>query len=146
LPQATLVAILAVVGEQNVAVVARWAEALRRGDLGKGLWDAECEIVNAKGWPVEATYHGHDGLRRWWEDLAEAFLDLALEFEEITPLDAERVLTTQRWVGHFSRTGIPFDGPWASVITVRNDRIVRAVGYLTKGRALRAVERGPVES
>ena len=103
-------------------------------------------IVNAKGWPVEATYRGRDGLRRWWEDLAEAFSDFALEFEEMTPLDGERVLTTQRWVGHFSHTGIPFDGPWASVITVREGRIIQAVGYLTKGRALRAVERGSTEA
>jgi hypothetical protein len=61
-----------------------------------------------------------------------------LEFEEMTPLDEERVLTTQRWVGHFRHTGIPIDGSWASVITVRDGRIVHAVGYLTKKQAVRA--------
>jgi ketosteroid isomerase-like protein len=134
------------VRETPLEVVARWVKALEGGDLGEGCWDADCVIVNAKGWPVEATYRGRDGLRRWWEDLAEAFSDFALEFEEMTPLDGERVLTTQRWVGHFSHTGIPFDGPWASVITVREGRIIQAVGYLTKGRALRAVERGSTEA
>jgi ketosteroid isomerase-like protein len=129
-------------GEQNVEVVARWAEALRNGNLGEELWDAELEIANARGWPIEATYRGHDGLRRWWEDLAEAFSDFALEFEEMMPLDDERVLTTQRWVGHFRHTGIPFDGRWASVITVRAGRIVHATGYLTRKQAVSAAERG----
>jgi len=133
-------------GQQNVEVVARWAEALRRGNLGEALWDADLEIVNAKGWPLETTYRGHDGLRRWWDDLAEAFSDCALEFEEMTPLDEERVLTTQRWVGHFRHTGIPIDGSWASVITVRDGRIVHAVGYVTKKQAVRASERGSIEA
>jgi hypothetical protein len=50
-------------GQQNVDVVARWAEVLGHGSLGEELWDANLEIVNAKGWPVEATYRGHGGLR-----------------------------------------------------------------------------------
>jgi hypothetical protein len=56
-------------GEQNVGVVARWAEAIQRGDLAEELWDAD-------------------------------------------------------------------------LLTVRAGRIVHAVGYLTKGRALTAIERG----
>lgn len=128
--------------ERDVEVVARWAEAIRRGDLAEELWDTDLEIVNAKGWVLEATYCGHDGLRRWWGDLAEAFSDFAMEVEEITPLDEERFLTVQRFVGHFRVTGIPFDARWASVITVRAGRIIQAVGYLTKGRALKAFESG----
>jgi ketosteroid isomerase-like protein len=119
----------------SVEVVARWAEALRRGDLGDELWDANLEIVNARGWPVETTYRGHDGLHRWWQDLAEAFSDFALEFDEMTAVDDETVLTTQRSVGHFRHTGIGLDGRWASVITVRAGRIVRAVGYLSRTEA-----------
>jgi len=132
--------------ERNAEVVVRWCEAIERGDLGEELWDADLEIVNAEGWALEATYRGHDGLRRWWSDLEEAFSDFAMEVEEITPFDDERVLTVQRFVGRFRATGIPFDGPWASVITVRAGRIVHAVGYLTKGRALRALERGSAEA
>jgi ketosteroid isomerase-like protein len=139
-------AILARMGERNLGVVARWAEAIQHGDLAEDLWDADLEIVNEEGWAVEATYRGHDGLRRWWDDLAEAFSDFAMEVEEITPLDEERFLTVQRFVGHFRVTGIPFDERWASVITVRAGRIIGAVGYLSKGRALRAFERGSAEA
>jgi ketosteroid isomerase-like protein len=132
-------------GGCNVEIIARWAEAVRHGDLAEELWDANLEIVNAKGWPVEATYSGHDGLRRWWRDLEEACSDLVLEFDEITPVDDERVLTAQRWAGTFRATGLPFDGAWASILTVRDGRIVRAVGYMTKRSALRAVAVRPDE-
>jgi ketosteroid isomerase-like protein len=125
-------------GERNVEVVVRWAEALRRGELAEDLWDADLEIVNAEGWVVEATYRGHEGLHKWWNDLAEAFSDFSMQIEEITPLDGERVLTVQRFIGHFRATGIPLDGPWASILTVRSGRIVHAVGYFTKEQALRA--------
>jgi ketosteroid isomerase-like protein len=127
--------------EQELDVVGRWADAARRGELAEELWDPNAEIVNAKGWAIEATYRGHDGLRQWWSDLEEAFTDFAMHVEEITPVDDERVLTVQRFVGHFRVTDIPFDGRWASVLTVRNGRIARAEGYLSKRRALKALER-----
>ena len=126
--------------EDSLEVVGRWAEAIQRGDLADDLWDPDLEIVNAEGWALEATYRGHDGLHRWWNDLEEAFSEFRLEVEEVAPIDAERVLTTQRFVGRFRTTDIPFDGAWASVLTVRDGRIVQAVGYLSKRRAMRALE------
>jgi ketosteroid isomerase-like protein len=68
--------------------------------------------------------------------------EFAMDVEEITPLDEERALTMNHFVGTFRLTGIPFDGRWASVITVRTGRIIHAVGYLTKERALEALGRG----
>jgi ketosteroid isomerase-like protein len=125
--------------QENVEIVRRWAEAIGRGELAETLWAPNLEIVNAEGWAIEATYHGHEGLRRWWNDLEEAFSDFAMRVEDITPVDREHVLTEQRFIGHFRKTGIPFDGPWASVLTVKGGRITRAVGYLNKRRALKAL-------
>lgn len=48
-------------GQQNVEVVARWAEALRRGNLGEALWDADLEIVNAKAGPSRRRIAGTTG-------------------------------------------------------------------------------------
>ena len=125
--------------QENLEIARRWAEAIRRGDLAESLWDPGLEIVNAKGWALEATYHGYEGLRRWWSDLEEAFSDFAMQVEEISSVDGERFLTVQRFVGHFRKTGIRFDAPWASVVTVEGGRITRAVGYLSKRQALEAV-------
>jgi ketosteroid isomerase-like protein len=124
----------------NLEIMKRWAEAIGRGDLAEELWAPDLEIVNAEGWALEATYRGHEGLHRWWSDLAEAFSDFGMQVEEITAVDEERFLTVQRFVGHFRTTGIPFDAPWASVVTVKDGRITRAMGYRSKRRALRALE------
>ena len=64
-----------------------------------------------------------------------------MQVEEITPVDDERVLTVQRFIGHFRTTEIPFDARWASVVTVR-EGTHRAGGgpYLSKRRALQALD------
>ncbi len=125
--------------QENVEIVRRWGEAIERGEFAEALWAPDLEIVNAKGWALEATYHGHEGLRRWWSDLEEAFSDFAMRVEEISPVDGENFLTVQRFIGHFRQTGIRFDAPWASVVTVKGGRITRAVGYMSKRLALEAV-------
>jgi ketosteroid isomerase-like protein len=63
-----------------------------------------------------------------------------MQVEEITPVDDQRFLTVQRFLGHFRTTGIAFDAPWASVLTMREGRIARAVGYRSKRRALLALQ------
>jgi ketosteroid isomerase-like protein len=103
-----------------------------------GAWDPDVEVINAAGWIIETTYRGHAGLHRWWEDLAEAFGDFGIEFEDALEVDGERVLTTQRFVGRFRTTEIPFDGRWASILWIRDGRVVRAQGYLSRRRAMRA--------
>ena len=118
--------------QEGLEVVRRWGEAIERGNLAAALWAPDLEIVNAKGWALEATYRGYEGLRQWWNDLDEAFSDFAMRVESITPVDGERVVTEQRFVGHFRQTGIRFDAPWASVVTVKDGRITSAVGYLSK--------------
>jgi ketosteroid isomerase-like protein len=122
----------------NLEIVLRAFEELRKGDFEGGAWDPNVEVVNAAGWVIETTYRGHTGLRRWWEDLAEAFGDFDLELDEMLEVDDERVLTTQRFVGHFRTTEIPFDGLWASILWVKDGKVVRAEGYLSKRRAMRA--------
>jgi uncharacterized protein len=120
----------------NLEVVRRAFEQMG-GDV-QDAWDPDVEIFNAEGWVIETVYRGDEALRRWWEDLAEAFGDFRVVLEEMQEVDDERVLTTQRSVGRFRTTGLPFDGPWASILWVRDGKVVRAQGHLSKRRALRA--------
>jgi ketosteroid isomerase-like protein len=133
------------VSAEAADVVRRWFDGMARGELDLQLCHPEMRIENAKGWVIETTYTGREGARRWWDDLAEAFSDFRLELGELTPIDDERVLTTQRFHGHFRKTGIELDAPWASVITVRDGLMVEAVGYFTKGQAMRAAGVGVAE-
>jgi ketosteroid isomerase-like protein len=122
----------------NLDVARRAFADLRSRRFDGDAWDPDVEVINAEGWVIETAYYGHDGLGHWWEDLAEAFGDFDIELEEVAEVDGERVLTTQRFVGHFRTTDIPFDGQWASILTIRDGRVVRAQGFLSKRRAMRA--------
>jgi ketosteroid isomerase-like protein len=122
----------------NLEIARRSFEEMRNRRYEGSVWDPEVEVINAEGWVIQTTYRGHEGLRRWWADLAEAFGDFDIELDDVMEIDGERVLTTQRFVGHFRTTDIPFDGAWASILWIRDGRVVRAQGFLSKRRAMRA--------
>ena len=124
--------------EENVELVRRWAEALSRGELPLELSDPEIRLDNISEFPITGPYHGHEGFRRWWQDVAEAFDEVRFEIEELIDVDDERVLSVQRVVGRFRHTGIPIDNRWASLYWVREGKIARAVGYASQKRALQA--------
>jgi hypothetical protein len=94
--------------QENVELVRRWAECLAGGELPLKLSDPELRLDNIVQFPITGPYHGHEGLRRWWQHVAEAF-------EEIR-----------------------FDAPWASLFWVRDGKIARAVGYASQYQALKA--------
>jgi ketosteroid isomerase-like protein len=127
--------------QENVEVVRRWGASLEAGQLPFDLTDESVRLDNIEQPVMEGTYHGHDGLRRWWQDVAEAFEDLRVEVLDYTALDAERVLTEQRFIGHFRETGIPMEFRMASIFSVRNGKVVHAVGYLSRRKALEAMGR-----
>jgi ketosteroid isomerase-like protein len=121
-----------------VEVAKRWFDALAQGDPAPELCDPEIEIRNWDEAPITGPYHGHDGLQQWWDDVADAFEDVRFELLDATPIDDTRCLTVQRLVGRFRLTGIDVDGAWGAIVTVRDGRILSAMGYATPGRARKA--------
>lgn len=124
---------------EPVAVARTWGESVERGERAEWLWHPDAEIVNARGWVIETTYRGHEGLARWWDDIAEVFDDFGFVMGRIEAVGEDRVLTTQRVVGTFKASGIPVDLPWCSVLTVRDGLIVHAIGYLSVREARAAL-------
>jgi ketosteroid isomerase-like protein len=124
--------------QATVAIVRRWFDALAQGDPAPELCDPEIEIRNWAEAPITGPYHGHDGLRQWWADVADAFEDVHFELLDATPVDDTRCLTIQRLVGRFRLTGIDVNGAWGAIVTVRDGRVLSAHGYATPGRARKA--------
>ena len=125
--------------QENVEIVRRWWASVDAGELPFDLTDENVRIDNIEQPVVEGTYHGHDGLRRWWEDFTESLADIHFEVLDFATLDAQRVLTENRSQGHFRETGLPIDLHWASIFSVRNGKVVHAAGYLSARQALEAV-------
>jgi len=123
---------------ESVELVTGWFEGFERGEVSPELCDPEIVIRNWEGSPVRGPYRGHQGLRQWWADFADVIEDVHMELKEAIDLDDGRVVTTQHLVGRFRLTGIEVDGPWGSIVTVREGKIVSATGYATPGQAKKA--------
>jgi ketosteroid isomerase-like protein len=123
---------------EDVELVRRWFAGLQRGELAPEICDSEILIRNWDEAPLRGPYHGHHGLRQWWADFAEAFEDVHLELKEAIDMGDGRVVTAQHLVGRFRLTGIEVDGPFGSIVTVRDAKILSAIGYSSPGRAKKA--------
>ena len=121
-----------------MALVRRWFGALERGDPSPALCHEEIEIRNSEHFPLRGPYRGHDGLREWWTDFAEVIEGARFELREVIDLGDGEVLTIQGLKGRFRLTGIDLDGPFGSIVTVRDGKIASATGYASPGQAKRA--------
>jgi ketosteroid isomerase-like protein len=126
--------------QENMDLVRRsWQSVSSDGELPFELYDADLRIENMPEFPIQGPYDGHEGLAQWWEDLIEVIEDLRFEVKEVIDLGDERVLSVQRALGRATHTGIEMDVLWASVVTLREGKIVRLQGYWTPEQAREAV-------
>lgn len=89
---------------------------------------------------TDYTYHGATGWGEWMSDLFEMFADRArYGVEELIAAgdDFVAAMFCVQGVGARSRTTITFR--WAGVTWFRNGQATLAVGYPTRGDALKAV-------
>ena len=91
---------------ENVELVRRWFAAIAEGDLASELWDADLIVDNIPEFPVVGPYRGYEGLRRWWDDLAEVVEGARVQLDKATRLDDDKVLTIQRLIGDMTSSCI----------------------------------------
>jgi ketosteroid isomerase-like protein len=126
------------VSQDNVETIRAWFDALQRGDPAPGMCDPEIEIRNWAEAPITGPYHGHEGVQRWWDDVSDAFDEVHFELLDVEPIDDARCLTVQRLVGNFRLTGIEVNLAWGSIVSVRQGKILSAIGYATPDSARHA--------
>ena len=124
--------------EDSVAIVRRWSDSLQDGEPAVEMCHAEVEITNWEEFPSRGPYLGHDGVRRWWEDVGDPFEEFQWETLSVEAIDDERCLTIQRFAGRFRHTGLEAEFDWGAIIGVRDGKIVNAVGFPTERQARRA--------
>src|SRR3954454_3472065 len=94
--------------QENVARFYRAVEAVRRRDLDAYLAFLDADVDIAPLGAIRPSYHGHDGVRRWWEDLFAVAPDFSLDIDEVRDLD-ELLLVALRVHGHGRGSGVPVD-------------------------------------
>jgi uncharacterized protein len=126
--------------EENVEIVRRGYEAWNRRDFNQilDLVDPEIEWTFAQGLRpgVDAVYHGHEGVRRFWETFIEPWEEITVEVEELRD-SGDRVLAFVRFRA-VARDGLTLDAPYVHVLTFRESRILRFEAFDNRDDALEA--------
>jgi ketosteroid isomerase-like protein len=104
------------------------------------LCHEQIEIRNPPDFPVRGVFRGHEGVRRWREQVFEIAENARVEPEEIVDVhdDGETVLMLLRATGTANYSEIELDLEWAAIWTIRDGKVLRAQGYLNRAEALEA--------
>jgi ketosteroid isomerase-like protein len=129
--------------QDDLATIFRRAmEAYSRGDYNAaiGAFDPDIEwSVDLSVTPDATTYHGHEGVKRFWETWAEAISGMELEIEECRGVGQDRVLAIVRARGTGAGSGAPVASPrFAEIADFREGRVVKVRVYGGVAAALEA--------
>jgi ketosteroid isomerase-like protein len=101
--------------QENVALTRRAFDALNRHD-----WDGFLALMHedveagSRQVAIEGGYHAHQGLRRWWTDLFDAFPDYTAQIQELRDL-GDVTVARLRGRGHSAHGDTPMvDQFWVS--------------------------------
>jgi ketosteroid isomerase-like protein len=124
---------------ENVDLYHRVVDAYNRRDLDAvvALMDENVEAVPRLA-SIEGGYHGHDGIRRYWENLFEALPDISFEIIAVRDL-GHLTLAVLRLHGHGADSDTPFEERMWQPAEWRNGRCVWWKTCRTEADALEAV-------
>ena len=109
----------------------------RDWDAFLALMDDEVE-VESRLVAMEGGYHGHEGLRRWWNDFLGTFPDYICEIEELRDLDEDVTLGHIRGWGRGAGSTTPVVDPFWQPIRWRDRKCVWWRNCSTEAEALEA--------
>ena len=125
--------------QENGELAQQAFDAFNRRDLGAflALMDADVE-AGSRLVAMEGGYHGHDGIRQWWQNLLDAIPDYTLETVEARDL-GHLTLTTLRTRGHGADSDTPVEDTVWVVVDWRDKKVVRWRVLSTEAEAPEAV-------
>lgn len=117
--------------------------AFNRGDLDELLvyWHEDCTYLSAIHQMIEgdaAVFSGHDGIRRWWNDLDDLYEVLTAKVLSTEERGGSAVLEFEV-SGRGAGSGLVNTARLAQVATVRDGRLLAVQDYGSREEALGAV-------
>jgi ketosteroid isomerase-like protein len=131
--------------EENVEVVRRTFEAIRRRDVDGllALYHDDVEYLPLTGTRVESGgYRGHAGVRQYFEEITEVWDEMLPHAEDIRSVGDGVVVAIGGCAVRGRGSGAVTDNPMAWVITLRDGKVAQHRGYRTAEEALDAVGLG----
>jgi ketosteroid isomerase-like protein len=130
---------------ENVEVVRHLVKANRSGDLESAietalaLTDPRIEFQSVMAAVKPETYRGHDGLRRYFGELADSWEEWRMDPEEVFDAGPDTVIAvfSSHLVGKGS--GVAVGARRAMVCSMCEGKVLRARVYPSREQALEAV-------
>jgi len=127
--------------QQNMETLRGSYDAFRRRDLQAFLSymdrDVEFESLVLE---VEGAYHGHEGVRSWWDSVLAVFPDWSPTVEDAEEV-GDRLVVRVRAEGRGTGSGIVLERDIWQVADVRNGRLKSWAFFRTRQEALEAAGR-----
>jgi ketosteroid isomerase-like protein len=136
--------ILPAVSPENEDAVRLFAEAVNRGDAeaAVAVSDPEIEFLSVLAVSGRA-YHGHDGVRQYFDDVASAWAEWRVELHRIAPAPDGRVAIVMTMHFRGKESGAALSDSTAHVWTLRHGKLLRNHPYRNPEQALREVDVAP---
>jgi ketosteroid isomerase-like protein len=134
---------------ENVEVVARMYDygrtvlnlLLQGADLSDqpwlSLWHPECVLQEVAEVPDAATYHGREGVARYFQRLGELFDEVRFTPVEIVEGSGGVFAAIEMWTR--SKAGVVTEERPFQIFRLQDGMIIYAMGYLDRKEALKAV-------
>ena len=124
--------------QENVDRFVTGVDAFNRGDVPGVLqfYDPEIQLEHRLA-ALQGCYVGHDGVRRFFADLAEHFDTVQIHCPDVRDL-GDRVLALGTIDATGKRSGVETELPFAVVATFKDGRITRFTDFGDKDQALEA--------
>lgn len=124
----------------NVEIIRRGLDAYNRGDVEAVLEtaDPDIEFVPLRSLVVGGSYRGHDGIRRFFEDLDEEWENRVIGNEEFRERE-NSVLLLGEFEARGRASGMQVLAPVAWLFELRSGKVVRMRAYSSQDEALQAI-------
>ena len=129
---------------ENVEVVRQAIEAIRSDDIEAdierlvALSDPGVEFRSVLAAVEGATYRGHEGIRRYFSDLADSWQEWQNEPEEAYEIRPDTVFANCRFTATGKDSGAAVEAHAAVVFVLTEGRLLRVHSYATREEALEA--------
>ena len=129
---------------ENAEVVRQFIEASRSGDQASveafvALSDESIEHTRLPAAFGPETYRGHDGIRRWFTDMADSWQEWRNEIDELVEVGTDTVVASLRFRGVGKESGVPVEARLGLVCVLSEGKILRSRSYESGKAALEAV-------